>query len=96
MVCMYVCGCVSVCMCVCMYVYMYICMYACNYCLYCYPLLLVCLQDPKPKEIISLLDLNITLNGVSGRPNVMQLTALIRGRTRNYFVYSDNSQVRAQ
>ena len=50
-------------------------------------------QDAKPKESISLLDLNVTLNGISGRPNVMQMTALVRGRTRNYFVYSDNSQV---
>ena len=52
-----------------------------------------CLQDLKPKESIPLLNLNITLNGVSGRPNVMQMTAVVKGRTRNYFVYSDNSQV---
>lgn len=50
------------------------------------------IDDPKPKESIPLLDLNVTLNGISGRPNVMQMTALVRGRTRNYFVYSDKSQ----
>lgn len=57
-------------------------------------MLVAALQDPKPKECIPLLDLNITLNGVSGRPNGMQMTALVKGKTRNYFVYADTGQVR--
>jgi hypothetical protein len=39
------------------------------------------------------MDLNVTVNVQTGHPNAMQMMALIRGKTRNYFVYSDSGQV---
>jgi hypothetical protein len=50
------------------------------------------ITDHTPTEVLPLLDLNVTLNVQTGHPNGMQMTALIRGKTRNYFVYSDSGQ----
>jgi len=54
---------------------------------------LTCPQDPQPTETLPLMDVNVTLNGQTGHPNGMQITALIRGKTRNYYVYSESGQV---
>ena len=51
------------------------------------------LQDHTPTEVLPLMDLNVTVNVQTGHPNAMQMMALIRGKTRNYFVYSDSGQV---
>ena len=50
------------------------------------------MTDPVPTESIELLDLNVTLNGQIGHPNAMQITAVIKGRTRNIFVYAESGQ----
>eukprot|EP00731_Ephydatia_muelleri_P029286 Em0020g930a len=50
------------------------------------------MTDPAPTESIDLLDLNVTLNGQIGHPNAMQITAIIKGRTRNIFVYAESGQ----
>ena len=50
-------------------------------------------QDLHPTETIPLMDLNVTLNGQTGHPHGMQITALIRGKTRNYYVYSESGHV---
>ena len=50
-------------------------------------------QDHNPTETLPLIDVNVTVNVPAGHPNAMQITALIRGKTRNYFVYSDSGQV---
>jgi hypothetical protein len=62
---------------------------------YHYPFLVVsvlCVQD-KPKEVLPVIDLNITLNSEAGHPNGMQMVAFVKGKTRNYFVYSQSAQV---
>ena len=51
-------------------------------------------QD-KPKEIIPVVDLNVTLNSNTGHPNGMQMVAVVKGKTRSYFVYSESPQVRS-
>lgn len=38
--------------------------------------------------------MNVTMNGQTGHPHGMQITALIRGKTRNYFVYAESGKVR--
>jgi ABC-type branched-subunit amino acid transport system substrate-binding protein len=48
-------------------------------------------QD-KPKEVLPVIDLNITLNSEAGHPNGMQMVAFVKGKTRNYFVYSQSAQ----
>ena len=52
------------------------------------------LQDSSPTETIPLSDLNVTMNGQTGHPNGMQITAVIRGKTRNYYVYAETGKVR--
>ena len=37
--------------------------------------------------------MNVTMNGQTGHPNAMQITALIRGKTRNYYVYAESGKV---
>lgn len=55
----------------------------------------VCLlQDQHPTESIPLINMNVTMNGQTGHPNAMQITALIRGKTRNYFVYAESGKVK--
>lgn len=34
------------------------------------------------------------MNGQTGHPNAMQITALVRGKTRNYYVYAESGKVR--
>jgi hypothetical protein len=46
----------------------------------------------KPKEVLPVIDLNITLNSEAGHPNGMQMVAFVKGKTRNYFVYSQSAQ----
>ena len=41
-----------------------------------------------------MVDLNVTLNSNTGHPNGMQMVAVVKGKTRNYFVYSESPQVR--
>lgn len=48
------------------------------------------ISDSTPTEVIPLADLNVTMNGQTGHPNGMQMTALIRGKSRNYFVYAES------
>ena len=50
-------------------------------------------QDSSPTETIPLSDLNVTMNGQTGHPNGMQITAVIRGKTRNYYVYAEIGKV---
>ena len=65
---------------VCLYIHLSICLFG-------------CLQD-KPKEVLSVVDLNVTLNSNTGHPNGMQMVAVVKGKTRSYFVYSESPQVR--
>ena len=53
-------------------------------------------QDKHPTESIPLIDMNVTMNGQTGHPHGMQITALIRGKTRNYFVYAESGKVRGR
>lgn len=53
------------------------------------------MQD-KPKEILPVVDLNVTLNSNTGHPHGMQMVAGVKGKTRSYFVYSENPQVRTR
>ena len=58
----------------------------------------VCLgpQDPHPVEVIPLDCLNITLAEQAGHPNGMQITALLKGKSRNIFVYTEQGEVSVQ
>ncbi len=56
--------------------------------------MLLLFQDQHPTESIPVIDMNVTLNGQTGHPNAMQITALVRSRTRNYYVYAENGKVR--
>ena len=51
------------------------------------------IQDTQPTETIPLSELNVTMNGQTGHPNGMQITAVIRGKSRNYFVYAESGMV---
>lgn len=62
---------------------------------HCNNYMLTLFQDQNPTESIPLVDMNVTMNGQTGHPNAMQITALIRGKTRNYFVYAESGKVRA-
>lgn len=44
-------------------------------------------------ESIPISDLNVTLQDQTGRPNGMQISALLKGKSRNIFVYADNGHV---
>lgn len=61
--------------------------------MFCFVCFFVYLQDQNPTESISLVDMNVTLNGQIGHPNAMQITALVRSKTRNYYVYAENGKV---
>ncbi|XP_003385504.1 PREDICTED: arf-GAP with dual PH domain-containing protein 1-like [Amphimedon queenslandica] len=47
------------------------------------------LQDVHPVETIPLDKINVTLQGQTGHPNGMQIIALIKGKSRNIFVYAE-------
>ena len=51
------------------------------------------LQDPSPVETIPIIDLNVTLQGQTGHPNGMQITAILKGKSRNIFVYAEHGHV---
>ena len=57
-------------------------------------MVMIHLQDQHPTESIPITDMNVTMNGQTGHPNAMQITAIIRGKTRNYFVYAENGKVK--
>lgn len=44
-------------------------------------------------ETIPLDNINITLQGQTGHPNGMQITAVIKGKSRNIFVYAEQGLV---
>lgn len=46
----------------------------------------------KPKEVLPVVDLNVTLNSNTGHPHGMQMVAVVKGKTRSYFVYSESPQ----
>lgn len=50
-------------------------------------------QDASPVETISLDKINVTLQGQTGHPNGMQIIALIKGKSRNIFVYAEQGLV---
>jgi hypothetical protein len=47
------------------------------------------LQDVRPVETIPLEHINVTLQGQTGHPNGMQITATIKKKSRNIFVYAE-------
>ena len=50
-------------------------------------------QDPTPTETIPLVDLNVVMTEQTGHPNGMQITASIKGKSRNIYVYAEQGQV---
>lgn len=44
-------------------------------------------------EVIPLDRVNVTLQGQTGHPNGMQITAVIKGKSRNIFVYAEQGLV---
>ena len=52
-------------------------------------------KDVNPVETIPLDKINVTLQGQTGHPNGMQITALIKNKSRNIFVYAEHGLVSA-